>query len=145
MDKETRKKQNMRDQNIESKNSTVIRNPKKKEKDKSLPWWVELLFVQIGLPDRLLIKILKLNKKSKEFIKNDKKIIFTFFFLLIAFSYFYPIIKYSKNKLNCEANARKYFIETKNIKYLNNKTIKMLSTNFCNEGAEINEFQRIKK
>ena len=29
-----------------------------KKKDKELPWWVELLFVQIGLPDGLLIKIL---------------------------------------------------------------------------------------
>jgi len=31
----------------------------KNNKDKNLPWWVELLFVQIGLPDNLLIKILK--------------------------------------------------------------------------------------
>ncbi len=46
----------------------------KKKKDKKLPWWVELLFVQIGLPDKLLIKILKAQKKSKELIKNEKKI-----------------------------------------------------------------------
>ena len=39
----------------------------KKKKDKDLPWWVELLFVQIGLPDKLLIKILKAQKTSKEF------------------------------------------------------------------------------
>ena len=31
----------------------------KKKKNKDLPWWVELLFVQIGLPDKLLLKILK--------------------------------------------------------------------------------------
>ena len=37
----------------------------KKKKDKNLPWWVELLFVQIGLPDKLLIKILKAKKTSK--------------------------------------------------------------------------------
>ena len=37
------------------------RNPSNKIsiKEKRLPWWVELLFVQIGLPDKLLIKILK--------------------------------------------------------------------------------------
>ena len=40
----------------------------KKKKGKDLPWWVELLFVQIGLPDKLLIKILKARKNSKEFI-----------------------------------------------------------------------------
>ncbi len=34
----------------------------KKKKDKDLPWWVELLFVQIGLPDKLLIKLLKAKK-----------------------------------------------------------------------------------
>ena len=45
----------------------------KKKKDKDLPWWVELLFVQIGLPDKLLIKILKAKKTSKEFIKNKNK------------------------------------------------------------------------
>ena len=42
----------------------------KKKKEKSLPWWVELLFVQIGLPDKFLIKILNAQKKSKELIKN---------------------------------------------------------------------------
>ena len=41
----------------------------KSKKNKNLPWWVELLFVQIGLPDKLLIKILKAKKKSKELIK----------------------------------------------------------------------------
>ena len=42
----------------------------KKKKDNNLPWWVELLFVQVGLPDNLLIKILKIKKKAKEFINN---------------------------------------------------------------------------
>ena len=41
-------------------------NPRKK-KDKDLPWWVELLFVQIGLPDKLLIRILKAKKKYKRY------------------------------------------------------------------------------
>ena len=31
-------------------------SPKKDLSDKKLPWWVELLFVQIGLPDKWLAK-----------------------------------------------------------------------------------------
>ena len=50
----------------------------KKKTGKNLPWWVELLFVQIGLPDNLLIKILKAKKTSKEFIKNENKSIIIF-------------------------------------------------------------------
>ena len=46
----------------------------KKNKNKDLPWWVELLFVQIGLPDKLLIKILKSQKYVKALIKKMKDI-----------------------------------------------------------------------
>ena len=58
---EKRKRQDMKNQNFGSENSKVSANLKN-QRDKSLPWWVELLFVQIGLPDKLLIKILKINK-----------------------------------------------------------------------------------
>ena len=52
-----------RNQNYESIKMSNSENLKKKN-SKDLPWWVELLFVQIGLPDKLLIKILKTKKKS---------------------------------------------------------------------------------
>ena len=71
----------------------------KKKRDKDLPWWVELLFVQIGLPDNLLIKILNTKKRYNELIKNDKKSIVIFLGVIIAFVYFYPVIKHAKNKL----------------------------------------------
>ena len=70
--KETSKPKDPRSQNYEAKKMNNSENLKKK-KNKDLPWWVELLFVQIGLPDKLLIRILKAKKTSKEFIKNDKK------------------------------------------------------------------------
>ena len=70
--KETTSSKEVRNQNYEANKMNTSENLKKK-KDKNLPWWVELLFVQIGLPDKLLIKILKAKKTSKEFIKNDKK------------------------------------------------------------------------
>ena len=116
----------------------------KKKKDKNLPWWVELLFVQIGLPDNLLIKILKTKKKSKEILKNDKKLLLTIIFLIAVLTYIYPVIRHAKNKLDCEAIAKKYIIKTKNTLQISNKELNMLSTNFCYGGEEIYEIENLK-
>ena len=116
----------------------------KKKKGKDLPWWVEFLFIQIGLPDKLLIKILKNKKKAKEFIKNEKKSFITFLFVVTILAYFYPVIKHAKNRLDCEAIAKNYIIKNKNIFGINNKEIKMLSTNFCYGGEEIYEIENLK-
>ena len=58
---ETTNAKEVRNQNYEAKKMNTSENLNKK-KDKELPWWVELLFVQIGLPDKLLIKVLKAKK-----------------------------------------------------------------------------------
>ena len=116
----------------------------KKKNDKDLPWWVELLFVQIGLPDKLLIKILQAKKRSKEFIKNDKKSIIIFLFVITTLAYFYPVIKHAKNKLDCEAIAKNYIFKNKNTIGINNRELKMLSTNFCYGGEEIYEIENLK-
>ena len=119
-------------------------NNSKKKKDKNLPWWVELLFVQIGLPDSLLMKLLKTKKKAKELIKNDKNILITFFSIITVMAYFYPVIKHAKNKLDCESIAKNYIVTSKNTTGLNNKELKMLSTNFCYGGEEIYEIKNLK-
>ena len=134
--KETSNPKEFRKLNNDAKKMNTSGNPKTK-RDKDLPWWVELLFVQIGLPDNILIKILKAKRKSKEFIKNDKKSILTILFVITSFAYFFPIIKYAKNKLDCEAIAKNYIIENKNIVKINSRKLRMLSTNFCNGGDEI--------
>ena len=134
--KETSNPKEFRKLNNEAKKMNTSENSKRK-RDKDLPWWVELLFVQIGLPDSLLIKILKAKRKSKELIKNDKKSFLTIFFVITSFAYFYPIIRYAKNKLDCEAIAKNYIIENKNIVKINSRKLRMLSTNFCNGGDEI--------
>ena len=141
--KETTNSKEVRKQNYEAQKMNNSENFKKKT-DKNLPWWVELLFVQIGLPDKLLIKILKAKKTSKEFIKNDKKSLITFLFAITTFAYFYPVIKHANNKLNCEAVAKNYIIKKKNTIGINNRELKMLSTNFCYGGEEIYEIENLK-
>ena len=141
--KETTNPKELKNKNYETKKMNTSSNLKKK-KDKELPWWVELLFVQIGLPDKLLIKILKAKKTSKEFIKNEKKSIVIFLFVITTLAYFYPVIKHAKNKLDCEAIAKNYIIKNKNTIGINNREIKMLSTNFCYGGEEIYEIENLK-
>ena len=141
--KESSNAKEARNQNYESKKMNTPANSKKK-KQKDLPWWVELLFVQIGLPDELLIRILKTKKKAKELIKSDRKPLITFSVLIILLAYFYPVIKHAKNKLDCEEVAKNYIIKNKNLTFINKRELKMLSTNFCYGGQEIDEIENIK-
>ena len=138
--KETNNPKEARKQIYEVKKMNTSDNPKKK-KDKNLPWWVEFLFVQIGLPEKLLIRILKTRKKAKDLIKNDTKSVITFFFIIISLAYFFPVVKHAKNKLDCETIAKNYIIKNKNITRINKRELKMLSTNFCYGGQEIYEMK----
>tara|TARA_B000000532_G_scaffold236726_1_gene223337 strand:- start:543 stop:971 length:429 start_codon:yes stop_codon:yes gene_type:complete len=130
----------IRNQNYEAKKMNNSEKSKKK-KEKDLPWWVEFLFVQIGLPDTLLIKILKAKRESRELIKNEKKSMILFLFAIALLAYFYPVIKHAKNKLDCEAIAKNYIIKNKNTIGLNKRELRMLSTNFCYGGEEIYEIE----
>ena len=141
--KETSNRKEIRNQNFENKKMTPSEKSKKR-KDKSLPWWVELLFVQIGLPDNLLIKILKAKRQTNEYIKSDKKFLITILFVISTLIYIYPIIKHSKNKLDCEVVARNYIIQNKKLKSINKRELRMLSTNFCYGGEEIYEIENLK-
>jgi len=141
--KETSNSKDARKKHYEVKEMNTSQNLKKK-KDKALPWWVELLFVQIGLPDKFLIKILKTKKEAKELIKSEKKLLIIFLFVITSLAYFYPLIKHAMNKLNCEAIAKNYIIKNKNIKQINSKELKMLSTNFCYGGEEIYNIENSK-
>ena len=142
--KETTNPKEVKNQNYEAKKMNTSENTKKK-KQKDLPWWVEFLFVQLGLPDKLLIKILKTKKNVTELIKNDKKSLMTFLFVIITFVYFYPVIKNAKNKLDCEKNAQNYITKNKNIIGINKRELRMLSTNFCYGGEEIYEIENLNK
>ena len=141
--KESRKVPGIKDPTFENKKLKASTNSNIK-KDKSLPWWVELLFVQIGLPDKWLIRVLKSKKRTTDFLKNEKKFIFIFFFLLAGLSYIYPVVKYSKTKLDCETIAKNYITGNKNLIKINKKQLRMLSTNYCNGGNEINQIKDLK-
>ena len=141
--KESKKEQDIKNPSLVNKKLKASRNSINK-KDKSLPWWVELLFVQIGLPDKWLIKILKTKKKSTELIQNEKKVLVIFLFVIAGLAYFYPVVKYSKTKLNCETIAKNYIVSNKNLNKVNKKQLSMLSTNFCNGGDEINQIKSLK-
>ena len=82
---EKKKSNNANDMKNQSFEAKKMKSPSKSniQKDKPLPWWVELLFVQIGLPDKFLIKILRKKKKLKDFIKNYKKYIFAVLFVFL--------------------------------------------------------------
>ena len=141
--KENRNLKEAGSKNYEPKRMNTSKNLKK-NRDKDLPWWVELLFVQLGLPDKFLIKILKTKRKTKEFIKNDKKLFLSFVFVITALAYFYPIIQHAKNKLDCEKTAKNYITKNKNTIEINKKELKMLSTNFCYGGREVYEIENFK-
>ena len=122
------------------------RNPAKSSQinQKRLPWWVELLFVQIGLPDNWLIKILKTKKNTLDFYKEKKKYIFLIFLFLFTLGYFQPVIKYSNAKLKCQKTAFKFINEMNLYKSENLQRLEMLTVNFCNGGNEIKYLRQAK-
>ena len=109
--------------------------------DKKLPWWVEFLFVQIGLPDKWLIHLLRTKKKTNELLKNDKKFLFIVFLFLITIGYFQPVIKYSASKLRCQNRAQGYILNKLNSNKIDNITLNMIAVNLCNGGKEIDNFE----
>tara|TARA_Y100001968_G_scaffold332518_1_gene390964 strand:+ start:1960 stop:2394 length:435 start_codon:yes stop_codon:yes gene_type:complete len=121
------------------------RNPSNKIqiKEKKLPWWVELLFVQIGLPDKWLIKLLKTKKEVKEIYRNEKKIIFALILFIFTIGYIQPVIRYSRTKLLCQKTFKDYMLKIKPIQSLKDKELKMLSVNFCNGGEEIDNLNNL--
>ena len=55
-------------------NLTITMKSNSDKNQTKLPWWVALLFVQIGLPDRWLSKYLKKRKDALTFIDPNRNI-----------------------------------------------------------------------
>ncbi|AAP99958.1 MULTISPECIES: hypothetical protein [Prochlorococcus] len=72
-----------------------------KKKGSSLPWWVELLFVQIGLPERFLRKILNFQASSTEHFDNHKIKYSIGLIILTSMIYLNPLVRNAKNSNLC--------------------------------------------
>ena len=100
-----------------------------------LPWWVELLFVQIGLPDSWLSKYLKKKKETLIFIDENKRFI-TYFSLLIAgVLYLYPIVRYTSSSASCIDKTTKYLRSSNINKAQNEMDINSIAVGYCHGGS----------
>ena len=100
-----------------------------------LPWWVELLFVQIGLPDSWLSKYLKKKKETITFIGENKKNIFYCSLLFAGILYIYPIVRYTSSSASCIDKTTKYLRSTNINKSQNEMDINSLAVGFCHGGT----------
>ena len=101
----------------------------------SLPWWVEILFVQIGLPDAWLRTFLKAKKQSRIYIKDNQKPIRYFVILFGLLVYVNPIVKESRNNNRCISASKEYLInQIDKSKKPNKLLITAFATRFCNGG-----------
>ena len=100
-----------------------------------LPWWVELLFVQIGLPDSWLSKYLKKRKETLNFIEHNKKNIAYCVILIAGILYIYPIVRYTSSSSSCIDKTTKYLKSNNINKAQNEIDINSLAVGYCHGGS----------
>ena len=102
----------------------------------SLPWWVELLFVQIGLPNSWLSKYLQKKKQAAIFIDENRKYIVYSTILIAGILYIYPIVRYTSSSLSCIDKTTEYLKTNINNRSQENIIdIKSLAVAYCNGGS----------
>ena len=100
-----------------------------------LPWWVELLFVQIGLPDSWLSKYLKKKRLAEGFINQNKKNIVYTAILIAGILYIYPIVRYTSSSASCIDKTTKY-LKSNNINGSQNEMdVNSLAVGYCHGGS----------
>ena len=102
---------------------------------KGLPWWVELLFVQIGLPDSWLAGYLKKRKETQNFISENKKYIFYSSVLIAGILYIYPIVNYTSSSASCIDKTTKYLKSNNTNNLKNAMDINSLAVGYCHGGS----------
>ena len=114
---------------------TITMKSNSDKKQTKLPWWVELLFVQIGLPDSWLSKYLKKKKETYTFINENKKNIFYFTLLIAVTVYIYPVIRYTSSSASCIDKTTKYLKSTNINKTKNEMDLNSLAVGYCHGGS----------
>ena len=125
-------------QNIVSKGLSNLTITMKSNSDKNqtkLPWWVELLFVQIGLPDSWLSKYLKKKKQTLKFIDLNKKYIAYSALLIAGVLYIYPIVRYTSSSASCIDKTTKYLKSSRVNKSQNEMDINSIAVGYCHGGT----------
>ena len=109
---------------------------KKPPKNNSLPWWVEILFVQVGLPDYWLRSFLKQKKRIKLLLSGHAKNTPTILIIVIAIIYLFPLVKQANSHNKCIKASHSLVSEsTGREEVLTNEEINAYATNFCNGGS----------
>ena len=116
----------------------ILVNLMKSNSDKNqtkLPWWVELLFVQIGLPDAWLSSYLKKKKQTYTFISENKKYICYFTLIIAGILYIYPIVRYTSSSASCIDKTTKYLKSSNINRGSNEMDINSLAVGYCHGGS----------
>ena len=108
----------------------------KSDKEQSkLPWWVELLFVQIGLPDSWLSKYLKKKKEAANFIDKNKKYIVYSAIIIAGILYIYPIVRYTSSSASCIDKTTKYLKSNNINRSQSEMDINSIAVGYCHGGS----------
>ena len=114
--------------------NTTNQKAKKRNKkpQKKLPWIIEILFVQLGLPEKLLINYLSFEKKARNHIDENLEKYKIIILIGLAFIYINPIIESYRRKNICiDISYDKLKEEGRS------KQAKALATNYCYGGSSI--------
>ncbi len=105
-------------------------------KEKSLPWWVELLFVQIGLPDNWLRSFLKKRKRLRTVINDNNRFISITALTAIFMVYYNPIRREAILQNECISSSIDIIrsIREDSIE-IEEKQLRSYAMNFCNGGS----------
>tara|TARA_Y100001968_G_C19408574_1_gene745076 strand:+ start:1537 stop:1890 length:354 start_codon:yes stop_codon:yes gene_type:complete len=115
-----------------SSSSQKISSERRNKKDPQLPWWVELLFVQVGLPDNWLSSILKSKKNGQAFINDNKRKIYYLFLIIFTLICIQPVTKYYSRQNRCIKWSINKTLE--NNEYEDKELINAIAINYCNGG-----------
>ena len=116
-------------------NLTITMKSNSDKNQTELPWWVELLFVQIGLPDLWLSKYLKKKKEASNFINENKKRIAYSAILIAGILYLYPIVRYTSSSSSCIDKTTKYLKSNTIITSQNQMDVNSIAVGYCHGGG----------